>query len=59
MIEIKITTERIRNLMSNKGNIRQATTQEAEAFLVVYGEQIKDDLEYGLKWFVSRKMDKV
>jgi len=59
MIEIKVTPERIRNLMSKQGNIRQATTQEAEAFLVVYGEQIKDDLEYALKWFVSQKMGKV
>lgn len=54
MIEIKVTPERIRNLMS-KGNIRQATSLEAEAFLTVHGEQLKDAIENAVKIFVARK----
>lgn len=55
MIEFKVTSDRIRNLLS-KSNIRQATTQEAEAFLVLYGEQITDAVENAIKTFVARKM---
>ena len=55
MIEIKITTERIRNLMS-KGNIRQANSQEAAAFLVVHGEQLQGAVEDAIKAFVARKL---
>lgn len=55
MIEFKVTPDRIRNLLS-KSNIRQANTQEAEAFLVLHGEQLKDAVEEAIKTFVVRKM---
>ena len=55
MIEIKVTPERIRNLMS-KGNIRQANSQEAEAFLTLHGDQLQTAIEDAIKTFVARKM---
>ena len=56
MIEIKVTPERVRNLMSKQGNIRQATTQSAEAFLILHGDQLQTAIEDVIKTFVARKM---
>lgn len=55
MIEYQVTPDRIRNLLS-KSNTRQATTQQAEAFLVLHGEQLRDAIETAVKTFVARKM---
>ena len=56
MITITITTERIRQLLARKGNVRQATTQEAEAFLILYGTALTDHLAEELKRYVESRI---
>ena len=56
MITITITTERIRQLLARKGNVSQATTEEAEAFLTLYGGALTDHLGEELKKYVEGKL---
>lgn len=55
-LQINISTERIRQLMSHKGNVSQATTPEAQAFLLLHGSALVDRIEAELVGFVTRKM---
>lgn len=56
IVPFAITTERIRLLMSGKGNITQASTEEAQAFVRLFGSQMTDALNQTLKDFVRVKM---
>jgi hypothetical protein len=54
-LEIIVTPERLRNLLS-KSSISQATTKQAEAFMLLYSEQLEEVLQDAIKTFVTGKM---
>ena len=54
---ITITTDRIRQLLAKKGNVSQATTQDAEAFLALYGRQLEEYLNTNTALFVAAKQE--
>jgi len=53
-ITFKVGVERIRQLGSNRG--QQMTTNDAGAFLALYGKKIEDLLAATLKSFVEGKL---
>lgn len=55
-ITLVITPERIRLILGRKGNVSQASTEEAEAFLTLYRDQLETYLGHQLKTFVLAKM---
>jgi hypothetical protein len=54
-MQLDITVERIRLLMS-AGNVKQASTTEAKAFMTLYEDKLKEALECRLKEFVREKV---
>lgn len=52
---IEISTERVRNLLSTIKK-SQATTVDAEAFLQLFGDQLKQELDSSISNFIYKKL---
>lgn len=52
---LEISTERIRNLISQIKKT-QSTTKEAEAFMLLFGEKLREEIDTTISRFISQKV---